>query len=304
LSLKVWIQAARLRTLPLAIAGTVTGNMLAYAETGYVHAATFILSVLTAIFLQVLSNYANDYGDFKNGADTAERTDRVMASGLITETKMKLAIRALIVLCLLSGISLLFVSISTINSSFWILLGLGIAGMLAAYFYTAGKNPYGYAGFGDLSVFMFFGILSVAGTYFLQAKTLDSPVMWAAAAIGLLSVAVLNINNIRDIISDRSKKKMTIPVRIGYKNALAYHVVLLIGATECFLVYNYHTDNLFILLNVFLFLAFFATHFVSLRKAKERQDYNKQLKFLSLITFALSVFLCFTEMASSKIIWD
>jgi 1,4-dihydroxy-2-naphthoate octaprenyltransferase len=304
LPLNVWIQAARLRTLPLAIAGTVAGNMLAYAETGFISASTFIISVLTAVFLQVLSNYANDYGDFKNGADTNERTDRVMASGAVTEAKMKLAIGILAALCLISGISLLAVSISEINNSFWIFLALGIAGMLAAYFYTAGKNPYGYAGFGDLSVFIFFGILSVSGSYFLQAKTLHSPVWWTAAAIGLLSVAVLNINNIRDISSDKSKNKMTIPVRIGYKTALIYQVILLIGATECFLVYSYHTDNVFILLNFFLFLAFFAMHFASLRKARERPEYNRQLKFLSLITFALSLFLCITEMASSQLIWD
>jgi 1,4-dihydroxy-2-naphthoate octaprenyltransferase len=291
LPVKVWIQAARLRTLPLAVAGTVSGNLLAYAETGDLYPAVFILSVLTAIFLQVLSNYANDYGDFKNGADTAERTDRVMASGLITEKKMKTAIGILISLCLLSGISLLIVAIDDFNNSFWLMLGLGIAGMLAAYYYTAGKNPYGYIGLGDLSVFIFFGLLSVAGTYFLQTQMMDSPIWWVASALGLMSVGVLNVNNIRDITSDKLKNKMTIPVIIGYKNALLYQYVLLTLAFICLLTYSVKLQNGpgFMVIFSIVFAAIEIMHLKALKKATIRMDYNKQLKFLSLLTFILSL---------------
>jgi 1,4-dihydroxy-2-naphthoate octaprenyltransferase len=302
LPVKVWIRAARLRTLPLAIAGTVTGNLLAYAEKGMCEPVVFILSILTAILLQVLSNYANDYGDFKNGADTAERTDRMMASGLITESKMKMAIGILIGLCLISGISLIALSVKSFNASFWILLGMGIAGLCAAYFYTAGKKPYGYIGLGDLSVFIFFGLLSVGGTYFLQAQTLHSHIWWMAAAVGFMSVGVLNINNIRDIETDGSKNKKTIPVRIGYRNSITYQGVLLAWATICITLYCHYSTNVFLPLNLFLFCSFFIIHIASLRKAERREEYNGQLKFLSLLTFGLTLFFCFTEVFNST--WD
>jgi 1,4-dihydroxy-2-naphthoate polyprenyltransferase len=290
LPVKVWIQAARLRTLPLAIAGTVSGNLLANTETGDADLTISVLSILTAIFLQVLSNYANDYGDFKNGADTSERTDRMMASGAIPEKQMKIAIGILIGLCLASGISLLVVAIDIINSSFWIMLGMGIAGMFAAYYYTAGKNPYGYIGLGDLSVFIFFGLLSVAGTYFLQTQMMDSPVWWIASALGLMSVGVLNVNNIRDIDSDKLKNKITIPVLIGYKNAFLYQYILLTLAFICFLAYSVKQNNdpIFIAAFSIIFAAVEIMHLKALKKASTRMAFNKQLKFLSLLTFILS----------------
>jgi 1,4-dihydroxy-2-naphthoate octaprenyltransferase len=295
LPVKVWIQAARLRTLPLAIAGTVSGNLLAYAESGSINPLIFILSILTAVFLQVLSNYANDYGDFRNGADTAERTDRVMASGLLTEQKMKQAIGVLIGLCLVCGISLLAVAIQSLNSSFWILLGTGLAGIMAAYYYTAGKNPYGYIGLGDISVFIFFGLLSVCGTYYLQAQTLDSPIWWIAVATGLLSVGVLNVNNIRDIETDQLKNKITIPVRIGKKYATRYHLILLYAAFFCFVLYNINRQgehafsSPFFWIFLFIFQVLEGIHISKLKKATDRPAYNQQLKFLSLSTFILSL---------------
>ncbi len=277
----------------------MTGNLLAYAEQGSFNfsTVTFLLSALTAVLLQVLSNFANDYGDFKNGVDTAERTDRTMASGLISEKQMRVAIGILVSLCLVSGISLLVLSIHSFNSSFWILLGMGIAGIFAAYFYTAGKNPYGYIGLGDLSVFVFFGLLSVAGSYFLQAQTLDSSIWWVAAAIGFMSVGVLNVNNIRDINSDKSKNKITIPVRIGYTYALRYQLLLLNSALACFIVYSiYRQKNINILfLYHIIFLSFVMIHMNFLKKAERREEYNKQLKFLSLSTFILSMLFSFIE---------
>lgn len=294
---KVWIQAARLRTLPLALAGAVTGNLLAFTERGSLNPVIITLSILTAVFLQVLSNFANDYGDFKNGADTSERIDRVMASGAITEQKMKTAIGVLVALCLITGISLLIASLGIGSTRFWILLALGITGILAAYFYTAGKRPYGYAGLGDISVFIFFGLLSVVGTYFLQTLSTRSPIWFVATAIGLMSVGVLNINNIRDIASDESKHKITIAVRLGKNGAMVYQAVLLVAAMSCLIVYEYKMGTSLYYANIAIFIILLARHLRILGKAGQREDYNKQLKFLSLFTFFISIYFCSLEIA-------
>lgn len=305
MSLKAYIQAARLRTLPLAIAGTITGNLLAYAETGKISTSVFILSVLTAVSLQILSNYANDYGDFKNGADGKERTDRAMASGAISEKSMKTSLVILIIISLILGTLLLLTGIKTLDTSFWILLGLGIAGILAAYFYTAGKNPYGYMGLGDLSVLIFFGFLAVVGTYFLQTQTLQSQIWWVGAAIGLLSVGVLNVNNIRDIESDAKRNKITIPVRLGLRKSLVYHLILLFGAVFLLTIYSIYDLKLGIILvsNYFIFTMLIYIHFEALKRCKDRMDYNKQLKFLSLLILGMMLYFCLSEILF-KAVWD
>lgn len=297
MSVRAYIQAARLRTLPLAIAGTITGNLLAYSESGSLNPGIFFLSILTAILLQVLSNYSNDYGDFKNGADGEERTDRVMASGMLDEHKMKTAIAVLIVLTLVSGISLLLIGIREINTSFYVLLTFGILGILAAYFYTAGKRPYGYIGLGDLSVFLFFGLLAVVGTFYLQTQSVESHIWWVAAAIGLLSVGVLNVNNIRDIESDKSKNKITIPVLIGYRKALNYHLFLLFGAVAFLTIYSIFSINLEIILvsNYLIFSILIYLHYEALKRCQSRMDYNRQLKFLSLLTLGMMLYFCLSE---------
>jgi 1,4-dihydroxy-2-naphthoate octaprenyltransferase len=297
LSVSAFIQAARLRTLPLAIAGAFTGNLLAFAETGSINFTIFFLCVATAVLLQILSNYANDYGDFKNGADTHERTDRMMASGRISETAMKVAIGILIGLALVTGISLLAIGVQEFNSSFWILLAMGVLGILAAYFYTAGKQPYGYAGFGDLSVFVFFGLLSVVGSYYLQTKTINSHIWWVAAAIGLFSVGVLNVNNIRDIESDTLKNKITIAVRLGYKKALLYQLIILFLAVLLLTVYSIFNIELGIILvsNYLIFSMLIYIHYEALKRCTTRLEYNKQLKFLSLLTLGMMLYFCLSE---------
>ncbi|MEZ4805292.1 MAG: 1,4-dihydroxy-2-naphthoate octaprenyltransferase [Bacteroidia bacterium] len=297
MSVSAFIQAARLRTLPLAIAGAFTGNLLAFAETGSINFTIFYLCVTTAVLLQILSNYANDYGDFKNGADTLERTDRMMASGRISETAMKVAIGILIVLALVTGISLLAIGVQEFNSSFWILLAMGVLGILAAYFYTAGKQPYGYAGFGDLSVFVFFGLLSVVGSYYLQTKTINSHIWWVAAAIGLFSVGVLNVNNIRDIESDTQKNKITIAVRLGYKKALLYQLIILFLAVLFLTIYSIFNIELGIILvsNYLIFSMLIYIHYEALKRCTTRLEYNKQLKFLSLLTLGMMLYFCLSE---------
>jgi 1,4-dihydroxy-2-naphthoate octaprenyltransferase len=297
MSVKVWIQAARLRTLPLAIAGAIAGNLIAYAETHHLNTIIFLMSVLTGVFLQILSNYANDYGDYKNGADTKERTDRVMASGLISESKMKVAIAILIVFILILGISLLTYSIGKFDLQFWLMFAFGIAGIVAAYFYTAGKNPYGYIGLGDLSVFIFFGILAVMGTYYLQVQSINSNVWWVAASIGLLSVGVLNVNNIRDIESDAQKKKITIPVMLGYKRAMRYHAFLLVNAILYLVIFVFTTYHHALQLSFLITTPLLGKHYLNLRSAKGlgRMAYNQQLKYLSLYTLVLSLVFCLSQ---------
>jgi len=303
LSVKTYIQAARLRTLPLAIAGTITGNLLAYSESKHLNMSVFLFSVLTAVLLQILSNFANDYGDYKNGADTAERTDRVMASGLLSEQHMKNALIVLILATLTTGILLLYFGIRELNTSFFVLLILGIAGILAAYFYTAGKNPYGYIGLGDVSVFLFFGLLAVVGTFYLQTQSVASHIWWVGAAIGLLSVGVLNVNNIRDIESDKSKNKITIPVILGYTNALKYHLFLLFGAVILLTVYSILTIKLGVILvsNYLIFSILIYLHYEALKKCINRGDYNKQLKFLSLLTLGMMLYFCLSEILFNSI---
>ena len=289
MSISPWIKAARLRTLPLALAGTVSGNLLAYLNNNSGDNISFILCVLTAVFLQILSNYANDYGDFKNGADTDERTDRMLASGKITISAMRFMIVILIVICLSLGVSLLVYSIDTFNTSFFVLLSLGIAGIMAAYFYTAGKKPYGYNGFGDLSVFLFFGLLSVLGSYYLQTQTLDLDALFLSLSIGFLSVGVLNINNIRDIETDRQKNKWTIPAKIGKSKALIYHLVLLCLAFVFILSSVASQLNLLLFIYFVAFSLFILIHYSQLSNCKTRNDYNAQLKKLSLGTFVFSI---------------
>lgn len=283
--------------MPLAIAGTITGNLLAYSEAKSINPYIFILSILTAISLQILSNYANDYGDFKNGADTFERTDRVMASGLISEKTMKRSIAFLIIITLALGIGLLVIGIRQLNTSFFVLLTLGILGILAAYYYTAGKRPYGYSGFGDLSVFLFFGLLAVVGTFYMQTQSVQSHIWWVGAAIGMLSVGVLNVNNIRDIESDTQKNKITLPVRMGYRKALKYHLFLLYSAVGLLTIYSVFSINLGIILisNYLIFSMLIYLHYEALKKCKNREDYNRQLKYLSLLTLGMMLYFCLSE---------
>ena len=219
-----WIKAFRLRTLPLGIASVAMGTILAYGEGRHSWMIAG-LTLLTTVLLQVLSNVANDYGDSENGADNELREGPLRQTQIaaISRTEMKNAMILLGILTLISGISLLLVSgIST--QAIITLFVLGLICIIAAIKYTAGENPYGYAGLGDLSVLIFFGWIGVLGTYYLQTKTLaNGSYILPATTLGLFMAGVLNINNIRDIISDKAAGKRSIPVRIGRPNAVLYH---------------------------------------------------------------------------------
>lgn len=227
--MKKWIKAFRLRTLPLSLACVGMGGITA-AFLGNFSWSIMMLTILTTIFLQVLSNLANDYGDFVNGADHENRLGpvRSVQSGEIAPTSMKAAIGILILLSLLSGVVLLFISLE-VNVYFLLFFILGMASIAAAIYYTMGSKPYGYAGLGDLSVFLFFGILAVGGTYYLHNLRIQPEIILPAISCGFFSVGVLNINNIRDIESDKSAGKRSIPVRIGKKKATFYQWFLILG---------------------------------------------------------------------------
>ena len=227
-SLKVWLQAIRLRTLPLALASIAMGSFLA-ADEGLFKWSVFILASLTTLFLQVLSNLANDYGDAQHGVDSTHRMGplRSVQSGTISANSMKAAIFIVAFLSLISGISLLIISLENLNLIFLIFILLGVGSILAALGYTIGKKPYGYAGFGDLFVVIFFGLVGVLGTCYLHTGSLKSLNLLPALTAGFFATAVLNINNIRDIESDKLAGKRSIPVRLGRAKAVIYHWVLL-----------------------------------------------------------------------------
>ncbi|WP_456460536.1 1,4-dihydroxy-2-naphthoate polyprenyltransferase [Reichenbachiella sp.] len=225
---KHWLSAFRLRTLPLALSSIFMGNFLAKWQ-GAFDWGILGLAASTTIFLQILSNLANDYGDSIHGADSEDRKgpSRAVQTGAISKGQMKTAIIVFAGLSLTSGISLLAMAFADQWMLITVFLVLGLLAIYAAITYTAGSNPYGYRGLGDISVLIFFGLVGVFGSYFLQAKTLDWNVMLPALSCGLLATGVLNVNNIRDIESDEKAGKISIPVRIGRDKAVVYHFVLL-----------------------------------------------------------------------------
>jgi 1,4-dihydroxy-2-naphthoate octaprenyltransferase len=237
--MKVWINAFRLRTLPLAVSCIAMGGFLASAA-GAFRWNIFLLCVLTTIFLQILSNLANDYGDSIHGADSADRKgpSRAVQSGAVTKEQMRVAVIIFVLLSLASGVSLLLVSFGWEWRAIFFFFGLGVLSIMAAIAYTVGKKPYGYAGLGDLSVLIFFGFVGVMGSYYLFTKTVTPFEILPALSCGLFSMAVLNVNNIRDIDSDRKAGKFSIPVRIGREKAIVYHWLLLACGIAAAAVYT------------------------------------------------------------------
>ncbi|MDU8923655.1 1,4-dihydroxy-2-naphthoate polyprenyltransferase [Pasteurellaceae bacterium LIM206] len=231
---KTWFETARPKTLPLALAIIFTGSAVAYWFNHFDWTIT-LLCLLTATLLQILSNFANDYGDFQKGSDTAERIGplRGIQKGNMTAAQLKKGLIVTIVLILISGFALLTVSYRSLQDLI-VFIALGIASIVAAIAYTVGKKPYGYLGLGDIFVFLFFGLLAVGGTYYLQAHNINRTVFLPAAACGLLSTAVLNINNMRDIEQDRKAGKHTLVVRLGAEKSRVYHCILLALAVLCY----------------------------------------------------------------------
>lgn len=257
---KIWLKAFRLRTLSLSLSCIFMGSFLAIYEN-YFQIDIFLLSISTTVFLQILSNLANDYGDTIHGADSKDRKgpSRVVQSGAITRISMKRSIIFFTILSFFNGFLLLFVALRQNITLLLIFLGIGLLSIFAAINYTLGKRPYGYAGLGDISVLIFFGIIGVGGTYFLQLKTLDWQILLPALSCGFLATGVLNINNIRDMESDEKAGKKSIPVRIGRKNAVIYHWFLLLGSmvsafTFTWINYQNHSQLLFLIVTPLLLI--------------------------------------------------
>lgn len=235
---QAWLESLRPRTLPLAFASIVVGSALAWWQ-GVFDPVVAFLALLTAGLLQILSNLANDYGDAVKGSDKPDRIGplRGMQKGAITQSQMKRALIITVALICLSGLALVWVACRTFSDFLGFLL-LGLLSIIAAITYTVGTRPYGYLGLGDISVLIFFGWLSVMGTWYLQAHTLIPAIFLPATACGLLATAVLNINNLRDIDSDRINGKNTLAVRLGPERARRYHAFLLIGTLVCLALFN------------------------------------------------------------------
>jgi 1,4-dihydroxy-2-naphthoate polyprenyltransferase len=289
---QAWLAAMRPRTLPLAIACIGMGGFLAAAR-GFFRWEIVALCVLTAVFLQILSNLANDYGDAVHGADAAGRIGpvRVVQSGLITPQAMRLAIGVFALLSALSGLTLVWLAFGAeglLLVALFVLLGALAIG--AAVTYTAGSKPYGYAGLGDIAVLIFFGWVAVLGTYFLQAQSLAWTLWLPATAMGLLSVGVLNVNNIRDLASDAKAGKRTVPVRLGPRRARIYHLVLLVTAVLLAFIYTfieYHSPwQLLFLLSLPLLIGNMRGVWQS-ERPDQTAPYLKQMVMTSLL-FALT----------------
>lgn len=286
--MKHWIQAARLRTLPLSVSGIIVGSAYAYYQ-GFSDWRIVILALLTTLGLQVLSNYANDYGDGVKGTDANRIGEkRLVAAGVITAEQMKKAVIITAVLTFIIALLLIYVAFGKENfalSLIFILLGIGSIG--AAIKYTVGKSAYGYSGFGDLFVFIFFGLVSVIGSNFLFTHFIDWKLFLPATSIGLLSVAVLNLNNMRDIENDKIAGKNTLVVKMGLKWAKKYHEIILAIGMLSFMVFLMLIKTS--LLPVLLINIPIIMNMNKVNKSEKYEDFDPELKKVALSTFALSI---------------
>lgn len=291
--MKHWIHAARLRTLPLSVSGIIVGSFYAMSQALF-NWNIVILALLTTLGFQILSNFANDYGDGIKGTDNADRVGpkRAIQSGVISPKQMKNALIITSLLTLLSAIALIYVAFKDYNLLFsFIYLLLGILAIASAIRYTVGNSAYGYRGFGDLFVFIFFGLVSTLGIYFMFAKEMDWMLILPATSIGLLSVAVLNLNNMRDEESDRKSNKNTIVVKMGTRNAKIYHYFLIVSGMILIVGFSYFKDFTF---DQYLYaIAFFPLfkHLKTVYTNKNPKELDPELKKVALSTFALSVLL-------------
>lgn len=307
--IKNYIKAARLRTLPLSVSGIIVGSFLgsqdsfmAFAENIFdttvdvarvplYTSTTFWLAILTTIGFQVLSNFANDYGDGIKGTDkNREGEERLVASGAITPKQMKRAMVITTVITMIVALLLIYTAFGKHNFGYSVLFfGLGIASIAAAIKYTVGKSAYGYSGFGDLFVFIFFGLLSVVGSYFMFTTQLSFTIFLPAFSVGMLSVAVLNLNNMRDRKHDKEAGKNTLVVKIGAEFARYYHYYLIVGSLLFALLYtviHYTYPIQFLFLIAYIPLAI---HLVFVSKNKEEKRLDGELKKVALSTFLFAI---------------
>jgi len=283
-----WFKAFRLRTLPLSMSGIILGSFLA-KEDGDWDVLIFVFALLTTLFFQVLSNLANDLGDSQKGTDNQFRVGpmRTVQSGEISMNAMKIAVVFFSFLSLISASVLIYLSASGLRTEvIWMYVILAVLCVIAAITYTVGKRAYGYHGFGDLFVFIFFGLVSVLGSYTLYTKEFNREIIFPAITIGLLSTAVLNLNNMRDQVNDMSSGKITFVVKLGKRNAKIYHYLLVLCAiiSAVFFVQELNTFR-------YLFLIPFCIltlHLQKVNNTQEDKDFDPELKKVALTTFLIA----------------
>ncbi|TRW25749.1 1,4-dihydroxy-2-naphthoate octaprenyltransferase [Flavobacterium zepuense] len=291
---KAWLEAARLRTLPLSVSGILVGSFYAFSQ-GFSNWAILAFALVTTLGLQVLSNFANDYGDGVKGTDNEHRIgpQRAIQSGAITVQAMKKGIIMTSVLTMIAAVVLIYLSFGRENFGYSVFFFfLGLAAVAAAIKYTVGSSAYGYRGLGDLFVFIFFGLVSVIGCYFLFAKHIDSLIIMPAISIGLLSVAVLNLNNMRDQVSDAMSGKNTLVVKIGAEKAKIYHYFVIVSALAlilAFAVLSGFGPGQYIFLLAYVP---FIMHLRAVAKNTVPRELDPELKKVALGTFFLSLMLC------------
>jgi 1,4-dihydroxy-2-naphthoate octaprenyltransferase len=301
MDVKSYIKAARLRTLPLSISGIILGSYLGNEfvnsllehtiRTSIWESSIFWLAIFTTIGFQVLSNYANDYGDGIKGSDKNRTGEaRMVSSGVITPKQMKTAMIITTTITLLIALLLIYVAFGSESFGYSILFfGLGIASIAAAIKYTVGNSAYGYSGFGDIFVFLFFGLLSVVGSYFLYTKMINFEVFLPAFSIGLLSTAVLNLNNLRDREQDKTNNKNTLVVKLGAIRAKKYHYFLIIGAFITALIYtflNFSSIYEFVFLVAFIPLV---KNMITVSRNNTPAELDGELKKVALSTFLFAI---------------
>ncbi|WP_318639885.1 1,4-dihydroxy-2-naphthoate octaprenyltransferase [Flavobacterium ardleyense] len=301
-----WIEAARIRTLPLSISGILVGSIYALANptkevltpTDVFSWKVFSFAILTTLGLQILSNFANDYGDGIKGTDNDDRVGpkRAIQSGVISPAAMKKGIIVTAILTLASAIALIYFAFGEENIGYSLFfLGLGILAISSAIRYTVGNTAYGYKGQGDIFVFVFFGLVSTLGVNFLHSKQVDLQLILPAISIGLLSTAVLNLNNMRDELSDKKVGKNTLVVKMGGANAKKYHYFLVVAAMVCMVIFALIYNGVGFKFDQYLFLIAFIPLTLHLRRVTRNKDpraLDPELKKLALSTFFLSVLLC------------
>lgn len=273
-TLSIWLDAARPKTLPLAITSIVVGSSLAYV-TGEFSLPVALLALLTAVLLQILSNLANDYGDAAQGTDNENRIGpiRGMQQGRITQSGMKKAMALNIVFIIFAGLALVLYALQN-PTNIAAFIGLGLLSIISSMAYTMGSKPYGYVGLGDISVFIFFGLLGVLGTFFLHTGTFNSTLLLPAIGCGLFSVGVLNINNMRDIENDTQSNKRTLVVRIGAERAKCYHwMILCVGWVSLTLYLSLHLKQEWFILLMVIPLFLIAEHAIKVKRIQKPKEF-------------------------------
>ena len=300
-----WIKAARLRTLPLSMSGIIMGSFIArwriLENGGTWDWKIFAMAILVTLLYQILSNFANDYGDGIKGTDKLrgnEAEQRAVASGKISANQMRNAVILFAILSLIATVALLYLAFyPDFMKEFWTFVGLGIACILAAIGYTVGKKPYGYLGLGDIFVFVFFGLVSVCGSYFLFTKTFDWDILIPATAVGMLSTAVLNLNNMRDIESDKLSGKKTLALRLGFKYAMLYEIVLLMLPLILILTFlgvnGFIKDGKYYTFIVMILLFPMTALRRKIMAVKEPRELDPFLKQVGILTLMMAVLLAF-----------